>query len=321
MYDAWLSLHAEGSAYVRMQTNFLHNQVFDPEYGTIDQMDKQLPELRERLKNQWQYFGDDMMRTGGIGEWAAVLALPTANMNNYLVWRESQRLVAQAQWHNENAQPGSATNQDTIELVVRTYEEMDAQYGIKHLRWGLQHADFATPDQLARLKALGVAVSASGFRWLGGTPRADGLPFGAQFRQIKDSGIPMGLHEDGIHIAPHNPWFALHYATTGLNVSGVQINPGQQLTRQEALHAYTRGNAWFNRQEKNLGSIEKGKFADVVILDKDYFTVSDAEIRTIRPIMSIVGGGIVHDTGVLRGKRDWSNGTNHPYDSSWWQTA
>ena len=45
------------------------------------------------------------------------------------------------------------------------------------------------------------------------------------------------MHEDGVHIAPHNPWFALHYATTGLNVLGQQINPGQQISRQQALHA------------------------------------------------------------------------------------
>jgi hypothetical protein len=113
----------------------------------------------------------------------------------------------------------------------------------------------------------------------------------------------MGMHEDGIHISPHNPWFALHYATTGLNVLGQQINPGQQLTRQQALHAYTRGNAWYLNREDVLGSIEKGKFADLVVLDKDYFTVSDAAMRDIRPILTVIDGRIVHDTGALRGHR------------------
>src|SRR5262245_7041407 len=87
--------------------------------------------------------------------------------------------------------------------------------GIQSLRWGLQHADFATPAQLGRLKALNCGVSMSGFRWLNGVQRADGLPVGPLFPQILASGINAGMHEDGVHIAPHNPWFALHYATTG----------------------------------------------------------------------------------------------------------
>src|SRR6476646_5291773 len=95
--------------------------------------------------------------------------------NGYAVWFESQRLVAKARWRNENAQAGSPTNTDAIEQVVSTYEQMDAEQiaagfpdGIKSLRWGLQHVDFATPTHLARLKALNCAVSMSGFRWLGG---------------------------------------------------------------------------------------------------------------------------------------------------------
>jgi predicted amidohydrolase YtcJ len=317
MYDAWLSLHREGSAYVRLQMNFLHNQGFIPALGGLEQ---QLPELKERLRNQFPFHGDDMLRTGGIGEWAAPFAAPS-NANGYAVWYESQRLVARARWRNENAQGGSPTNTDAIEQVVSTYEAMDAEFGIKDLRWGLQHADFATPQHLARLRALNVAVSTSGFRWLGGAPRADGQPVGPLFRQIHDSGITMGLHEDGVHIAPHNPWYALHYATTGVNLLGQQINPGQQLTRQEALRAYTRGNAWYLNRENELGSIEPGKFGDLVVLDKDYFTVSDAEMRDIRPLMSIVDGEIVHDTGALRGRRDWSHDHDHPFDESWWRTA
>lgn len=295
MYDAYLALHAEGKAFVRLQINFLHNQGFIPELGDLSH---QLPELRERLKNQFKFFGDDMVRTGGIGEWAAPFATP-ADANNYAVWYESQRLVAQARWRNENAQAGTATSSANIEQVVATYEAMDAEFGIKDLRWGLQHSDFATPDQLARLKALNCSVSMSGFRWLNGVPRADGLPVGPLFPQIIASGIHAGMHEDGVHIAPHNPWFALHYATTGLNVLGQQINPGQQISRQQALHAYTRGNAWYLNRENDLGSIEKGKLADLVVLDKDYFSVSAAEMRTIRPVLTVIDGEVVHNSGVL----------------------
>ena len=294
MYDAWLALHREDKAFIRLQINFLHNQGFIAALGDLDH---QLPELRERLKNQFMFFGDDMLRTGGIGEWAAPFAMPPSP--DYPIWYESQRQVAKARWRNENAQPGTPTSSATIEQVVATYEAMDNEFGIRDLRWGLQHADFTTPDQLARLKNLNCAVSMSGFRWLNGVPRADGLPVGPLYPQILASGIHAGMHEDGVHIAPHNPWFALHYATTGLNVLGQPINPGQQITRQQALYAYTRGNAWYLNRENDLGSIEEGKLADLVVLDRDYFSVSDADMRRTRPVLTVVDGEIAYDAGVI----------------------
>src|SRR6266513_1369677 len=291
MYDAWRAVHREDKALIRLQINFLHNQGFIPELGDLDH---QLPELRERLKNQFFFYGDDMLRNGGIGEWAAPFATPS-NANGYAVWYEAQRLVAKAGWRNENAQ-GSVAG---IEQVVSTYEAMDREFGIRDLRWGLQAVDLATPDQLARLKVLNCGVSMSGFRWLNGVPRADGAPVGPLFPQIIASGIPAALHEDGVHIAPHNPWFAMHYATTGLNVLGQQINAGQQITRQQALHGYTRAAAWYLNRENEMGSIEVGKFADLVVLDRDYFSVSDAQARQTRPVLTVVDGKIAYDAGAV----------------------
>ena len=320
MYDAWLALHAEGNDVIRLQINFLHNQGYiaalDRPGQPVPDLGAQLPELRERLKNQFQFHGDDMVRTGAIGEWAAPFALPNApnNPHGYPVWLEAQRLCAKARWRNENSQGGSPTNQDAIEQVVATYEMMHAEMiaagfpdGIRSLRWGLQHADHATVGQLERLKALNCGVSTSGFRWTS-APRADALPVGPMFPRLVASGIPLGLHQDGVHITAHNPWFAIHYATTGLNniipagaTQGQQINPGQQISREQALHMYTRGASWYLNREDDLGSIEEGKLADLVVLDKDYFRVSDADMRTIRPILTVVDGKVVHDTGALDG--------------------
>jgi predicted amidohydrolase YtcJ len=289
MYDAWLALHQEDKTLIRLQMNFLHNQSFIAALGDLDH---QLPELRERLKNTQPFFGDDMVRTGGIGEWGAPFAAPS-NANGYAVWYEAQRLIAKARWRNENAQ---ASNPN-IETVIQAYEAMDAEFGIKELRWGLQHAETATSAQIARLKALNCSVSLSGFKWLNSIARTDGLPVGPMFADVAASGIHAGMHEDGVHIAPHNPWFALHYATTGLNLLGDQINPGQQITRDQALKAYTRENAWYLNRENDLGSIEAGKLADLVVLDRDYFTVSAADMRQTKSILTVVGGKVVHTTG------------------------
>ncbi len=279
MYDSWLELHREQQTIVRLQMNFLHNQ-----------SDPNLPELKERLRNQFQFFGDDMLMTGSIGEWAAPIGAGA-------VWFEAQRLVAQARWRNENS-VGSLAQ---LAQVVDAYEKVDAEFGIKGLRWMVHHVPFVSEDLLNRLQALGCGIQMAAFRWVTSGPTATGV--GAPFRTTLDHanriGLQVGMHGDGVHIAPLNPWLHLYYVTTGINSFGVQVNAGQQLTRQEALRLFTRGNSWFLRMEDKIGSIEKGKLADLLVLNDDYFSVRDEDIKKIRPILTVVGGEIVHDAGVL----------------------
>jgi predicted amidohydrolase YtcJ len=271
MYDAWLDLHREGRSIVRLQMNFLQNQ-----------NDPQLPELKERLRNQFPFFGDDMMRTGAIGEWAAPLA-------SGAVWREAQRLVGQAGWRNENA----VQNLAGLRQVVEGYEAVNREFEIGKLRWVVHHVPEVNADLLDRLKALGCGVEMGAFRWV--TSSDPKVVTGPPFRTIVDHGIQAGIHGDGVHIAPLNPWLHIYYATTGINSFGDQVNPGQHLTRAEALRLFTRNNSWFLRMEEKIGSIEPGKLADLAVLDRDYFAVPDAEIKKIRSVLTIVNGKIVHD--------------------------
>ena len=79
--------------------------------------------------------------------------------------------------------------------------------------------------------------------------------------------------------------------------------PGQQITRQEALELYTKKNGWFLREEDDLGSIEEGKLADLVVLNKDYFAVPNDDLKKIRSVLTVVGGNINYDAGVLDTRR------------------
>ena len=246
-----MALHREGRALVRLQMNFLQNQ-----------SDPALPELKERLRNQFQFFGDDMLMTGSIGEWAAPLA-------SGAVWREAQRLVAEAGWRNEN----SVQNLAALTQVVEAYEAVNKEFDITRLRWMVHHVPEVTPDLLTRLKALGCGVQMGAFRWVTSTDPK--VIVGPPFRTIVDHGIQVGIHGDGVHIAPLNPWPHIYFATTGINSFGARVNGDQQLTREEALRLFTRGNSWFLRMEDRIGSIETGKLADLVVLDRDYFTVPE----------------------------------------------
>jgi predicted amidohydrolase YtcJ len=80
-----------------------------------------------------------------------------------------------------------------------------------------------------------------------------------------------------------------------VNSFGARVNGDQQITRQEALRLFTRGNSWFLRMENKIGSIEPGKLADLAVLNKDYFAVPDVEIKQIRSVLNIVDGKVVHE--------------------------
>jgi predicted amidohydrolase YtcJ len=71
----------------------------------------------------------------------------------------------------------------------------------------------------------------------------------------------------------------------------------QPISREDALIAHTRKNAYFVFQENNLGSIQPGKLADLVALDRDYLTIPADQIRDIKPVLTMVGGKIVYDSG------------------------
>jgi len=275
MYDSWLALHHEGKTIIRLQMNFLQNQ-----------SDPTLPELKERLRNQFQFFGDDMMMTGAIGEWAAPLG-------SGAVWAEAQRLVAQAGWRNEN----SVQNLAALTQVVEAYEKVNKEFDITRLRWVVHHVPVVNSDLLNRLRTLGCGVQMGAFRWV--TSNDPKVTVGPPFRMILDHGIQAGIHGDGVHIAPLNPWLQIYFATTGVNSFGDRVNGDQQITRQEALRVFTRGNSWFLRMEDKIGSIEPGKLADLVVLDRDYFAIPDQEIKKIQSVLTVVDGKIVHNAGIV----------------------
>ena len=76
------------------------------------------------------------------------------------------------------------------------------------------------------------------------------------------------------------------------------------IQRNNETNRRVRANAWYLNRENDLGSIEVGKLADLVVLDRDYFSVSDTDMRRTRPVLTVVDGEIVYDAGVLRGDRD-----------------
>jgi len=180
---------------------------------------------------------------------------------------------------------------------VAGYEAVNKEFDITKLRWMVHHVPVVNADYLNRLRALGCGVQMAAFRWV--TSSDPKVITGAPFRTILDHGIQVGMHGDGVHISPLNPWAHIYFATTGVNSFGDKVNGDQQITREEALRLFTKGNSWFLRMEDRIGTIENGKLADMSVLNKDYFSVPEIEIPQIRSVMTVVGGRIVHESGTL----------------------
>jgi predicted amidohydrolase YtcJ len=81
---------------------------------------------------------------------------------------------------------------------------------------------------------------------------------------------------------------------TGEMIGGAKVNR-QSISREEALIAHTRSNSFILFQEGNIGSLAPGKYADLLVLDRDYLTVPAGEIKDIKPVITMVGGKVVYD--------------------------
>ena len=276
MYDAALALHREKKMTARLRIFFL----------SMDTRPN-VPLLSERLRNAFSGFGDDMLRVSGIGEFATAWPLfgkatPPANYETAL------ELVAKQGWPFQQHSLSLAEDQ----LTAGTFEKVNAVTSIADLRWSIAHVPHIDQETVNRFKTLGAGIAIHPFEYLAGAPGA-----GPPVRMIVDSGIHVGAGSDSAQISTLDPWLMIYYLVTGKNAAGVTINPGQTLTRMEALRLYTANNGWFFREEDRLGSIEPGKLGDIVVLSDDFLDpakVPDEAIKGVKSVLTVIGGQVVH---------------------------
>ena len=185
-----------------------------------------------------------------------------------------------------------------IDAFLDVYESLNKERPIKGLRWSFSHLDQVDEVQLERMKRLGMTAQIHSRPLIQGAlmhkvhgDKAWDMP---PFRRIQDSGIHWGLGSDATAVTTSNPFYTLGLAVTGEMIGGTKVNR-QTITREEALIAHTRSNAFFLFQEGNLGSLSPGKYADLLVLDRDFLTVPAGEIKDIRPLLTMVGGKVVYD--------------------------
>lgn len=265
--------------------------------GTPQDVDKVVSEIPGMKPFQ----GTDYFDNVGYGESVYTpintqLLNPKANVRpeDFAQWgRIARALAQQGMYVNSHVEMEPA-----IDAFLNVYEEINAEKPIKGLRWAFSHIDQVTAAQIERMKRLGMSAQIHTRPLIQGVlmhrvhgERAWDMP---PFRLVQDSGIPWGLGSDATAVTTSNPFYNLSFAVTGKMVGGHKVNR-QTITREEALIAHTRNNGYIVFQEGNLGSIQKGKYADLLVLDRDYLTVPEDAIKDLKPVMTMVGGRVVYE--------------------------
>jgi predicted amidohydrolase YtcJ len=190
---------------------------------------------------------------------------------------------------------------DTIDAFLDQIEAVNKEHPIKSLRWTLAHVNQINAPQLERMKKLGMYAAVHPWAVINGAIMHDEFGDGAYdmppLSTIQNSGIQWGLGTDATAANQYLPFTTLCFAVTGKMAGGANVNR-QTIGREDALIAHTRKNAYLIFQENNLGSIQPGKLADLLVLDRDYLTIPADQIRKIKPVMTMLGGRIVYDASL-----------------------
>jgi predicted amidohydrolase YtcJ len=115
-------------------------------------------------------------------------------------------------------------------------------------------------------------------------------------------GVPVGGGTDSTRTTTYKPFLSLWWLITGKTVGGTPMRgPEQNMTREQALRAYTTGSAWFSFDENNVGSLEPGKMADLIVVSGDYLTMPEDQIKHLESVLTIVGGKPVYAAAEFQG--------------------
>ncbi len=236
--------------------------------------------------------GDDMFRHVLLGEF--VVGGQTVPPD----YDDAALLMADAGVsHHQHAIPNSVAGG-----FLDVWETINGVFPITTLRWQLAHVFDMSAGTMNRLDALGGGFAMQTQNYSGTLLFTDAGP---PFRSAYDHAtLRVSTGTDGGNIVTINPWLAIYFMTTGLNDAGtLRVPSGETITVTEAIELYTTAASWFSFDEATLGSLEIGKFADVVVLSDDVLALErlgqHARLRDVTSVLTIVDGDIVYSDGTL----------------------
>lgn len=188
-----------------------------------------------------------------------------------------------------------------IRLQLDIFERVAKQNGPRDRRFRIEHAQHIAPDDIRRFPALGVIPSMQPYHAIDDGRWAEALIGPARsettyaFRSLLDSGARPAFGSDW-PVAPATPREGLYAAVTRRTLDGQRPAgwvPQQKIRLEESLRAYTFDAAYAGFSEQSLGSLTPGKLADLVVFDRDLFTMPENDLATVRVVTTVVGGNVV----------------------------
>ena len=191
-----------------------------------------------------------------------------------------------------------------IAAILDLYTGIERAHARLDRRWRIEHAQHMAAGDFDRFAALGVIASVQPYhaiddgRWVEARIGHERASRTYAFRTFLDHGVRLALGTDW-SVAPLDPMLTLYAATTRATLDGKHPGgwfPEQKLTIQEAIEAYTLGSAYAEFQDADKGSIEPGKLADMVMVNRDVLTIDSTELPTVRVLRTWLGGRLVYES-------------------------
>jgi predicted amidohydrolase YtcJ len=283
--------------------------------------------LEETIRTGLQTgFGSDMLRTGPVKIFSdGSLGSMTAEMHDdyeccpgnrgipTIPQEELEQAIvkaAQAGIPSAIHAIGDAANRRVLDAFQRASESLGHQYDELRLRHRIEHAQLLHPNDIPRFAQLGVVASMQPIHATSDMHAADRLwgqrsRYGYAWRSVLDSGALLAFGSDAPVETP-NPFAGIHAAVTRQDRDDHPPDgwyPQERLTVEEAMRAYTESAAHSAPYLPHVtGTLSPGSAADLLILDRDIFTIDPSDIKHTRPLATIVAGHPVHDPhGVFTG--------------------
>ena len=193
-----------------------------------------------------------------------------------------------------------------VDALLDAFEALNREKPIRPVRAHLIHASFQSPAAIARMKRMGVLADVQAdWLYLDGPALkkvfgAEGMRYFFPLRSYIDAGIVVAGGTDHMigfdkntAVNPYNPFLGMWIEVVRKMKDGEVLDPEQRITRAEALKTYTIWGAYMQENEKEKGSIEPGKLADMVVIDRDYLTCPEDQIKEIEPVQVVLDGKTV----------------------------
>lgn len=270
-------------------------------------------ELAQRLGDYYMPFQDNDFLTvrsikrqidGALGAHGAWLLNPYEDLpdNSGLVLEsvadiEASAEIALANGFQVNTHAiGTRANRETLDLYERIWQNSE-QPGA-NLRWRIEHAQHIHPEDIPRFAELGVIAAIQGVHctsdgpWIStrlGAVRTELTSY--RWRDLLDAGVKINNGTDA-PVEAIDPFASFAASVNRIMANGEAFYPKQAMTRFEALHSYTLGNAYSAFEEDVKGSLEVGKLADIAILSHNPLTATDEQLPNIQVDYTLIGGQI-----------------------------